>query len=296
MSRNLKGSLFLVAAAFVWGLAFVAQKDAADGMGVFSFTFARSSITCITLLPVCLVRFRRSRAGGAPGVRAHIKTGLVMGILLFASIVAQQMGLSLGTSASKSGFITALYIVIVPIMGLFIGQRPGKKVWLAVLLGLTGAALLSLDLSESFSIGLGEGVTLICSILFSIHIIYIDSRAGGLDSGLLNALQFCVCAVLGFACMFIFEKPALSQFTGNLTSILYVGVFSGAIGYTFQLVGQKYASPALASLLMCLESVFAALGGWIIGGEVLTSLEYLGCALLLSGCVVAQLPDRRQNN
>ena len=296
MSRNLKGSLFLVAAAFVWGLAFVAQKDAADGMGVFSFTFARSSITCITLLPVCLVRFRRSRAGGAPGVRAHIKTGLVMGILLFASTVAQQMGLSLGTSASKSGFITALYIVIVPIMGLFIGQRPRKKVWLAVLLGLTGAALLSLDLSESFSIGLGEGVTLICSILFSIHIIYIDSRAGGLDSGLLNALQFCVCAVLGFACMFIFEKPALSQFTGNLTSILYVGVFSGAIGYTFQLVGQKYASPALASLLMCLESVFAALGGWIIGGEVLTSLEYLGCALLLSGCVVAQLPDRRQNN
>ena len=161
---------------------------------------------------------------------------------------------------------------------------------------LTGAALLSLDLSESFSIGLGEGVTLICSILFSIHIIYIDSRAGGLDSGLLNALQFCVCAVLGFACMFIFEKPALSQFTGNLTSILYVGVFSGAIGYTFQLVGQKYASPALASLLMCLESVFAVLGGWIIGGEVLTSLEYLGCVLLLSGCVVAQLPDRRQNN
>lgn len=296
MSKNLKGSLFLIAAAFVWGLAFVAQKDAADGIGVFSFTFARSAITCLTLLPVCFARFRRSCNDGAPGVRAHLKTGLIMGGLLFASIASQQLGLSLGTSASKSGFITALYIVIVPIMGLFIGQRPAKKLWLAVLLGLAGAALLSLDLSESFSIGLGEGVTLICSILFSIHIIYIDSHADDLDSGLLNALQFGVCAVLGFACMFIFEKPALSQFTGNLTSILYVGIFSGAIGYTFQLVGQKYASPALASLLMCLESVFAALGGWVIDGEVLTSLEYLGCALLLSGCVIAQLPGRRQHS
>lgn len=296
MSKNLKGSLFLIAAAFVWGLAFVAQKNAADGIGVFAFTFARSAITCLTLLPVCFARFRRSRAGGAPDVKKHIKTGLVMGVLLFASIASQQLGLSLGASASKSGFITALYIVIVPIMGLFIGQRPAGKVWIAVIFALFGAALLSLDLREGFSIGLGEGVTLICSIVFSAHIIYIDSRAGGLDSGLLNALQFGVCAVLGLACMLIFEKPALSQFSGNLTSILYVGVFSGAVGYTFQLVGQKYASPALASLIMCLESVFAALGGWIIGGEVLTSLEYLGCALLLSGCVIAQIPDRRLNS
>lgn len=293
MSKNLKGSLFLIAAAFVWGLAFVAQKDAADGIGVFSFTFARSAITCMALMPVCLLRFRRSRADGAPGVRAHLKTGLIMGVLLFASTGSQQLGLSLGTSAGKSGFITALYIVIVPIMGMVIGQRPAKKVWLAVMMGLAGATLLSLDLSEKFSVGLGEGVTLICSLIFSVHIIYIDSRAGGLDSGLLNALQFGVCAVLGFACMFIFEKPTLSQFTGNLASILYVGVFSGAIGYTFQLAGQKYASPTLASLLMCLESVFAALGGWIIGGEVLSALEYLGCVLLLSGCVVAQLPGRR---
>lgn len=295
MNKNIKGSLCLVAAAFVWGLAFVAQKEAADGIGVFSFTFARSLITTLTLLPVCLARLRRSRAKGVPGIGAHLKTGLIMGVLLFASIVSQQLGLSLGASASKSGFITALYIVIVPIMGLFIGQRPAGKVWLAVLLGLAGAALLSLDLSESFSIGPGEGVTLICSIIFSVHIIYIDSHADGLDSGLLNALQFGVCIVLGLACMLIFEKPDLSQFTGNLTSILYVGVFSGAIGYTFQIIGQKYASPALASLLMCLESVFAALGGWLIGGEVLAPLEYLGCALLLSGCVIAQLPGRRLN-
>lgn len=286
----------LIAAAFVWGLAFVAQKNAADGIGVFSFTFARSAITCCVLLPVCLLRFRRSRADGTPGVRAHLKTGFIMGLLLFASIYSQQLGLSLGASASKSGFITALYIVIVPIMGLLIGHRPAKKVWLAVLLGLIGAALLSLDLSEGFSVGLGEGVTLICSIVFSVHIIYIDSHAGGLDPGLLNALQFGVCAILGLACMFVFEKPALSQFSDNLTSILYVGVFSGAVGYTFQLVGQKYASPALASLLMCLESVFAALGGWIISGEVLTRPEYLGCALLLAGCTVAQLSDRRRHS
>lgn len=276
----------------VWGLAFVAQKDAAGAIDLFAFTFARSAITCLALLPVCLVRMRRNTAG--PAFKKHLVPGLIMGLLLFFSIGSQQLGLQLGASASKSGFITALYIVIVPIMGLFLGHKPAARVWLAVLLGLAGAALLSLDLSERFTVGTGEAVTFICSIIFSVHIIYIDAKTPGLDSGLLNALQFGVCAVLGLICMFVFEKPALSQFTGNIVSILYVGICSGAIGYTFQIIGQHYASPALASLMMCLESVFAALGGWLIGGEVLEALEYLGCVLLLSGCVIAQIPNRRK--
>ena len=293
MSKNLKGSLFLVAAALVWGLAFVAQKDAAGGIEVFAFTFARSTITCLALLPLCLARFFRAERTERPDMRKHLRHGLVMGLLLFASIGAQQLGLQFGASASKSGFITALYIVIVPILGLFIGQRPAARIWLAIALGLAGAALLSLDLSERFTIGLGEGLTLVCAVIFSLHIMYIDTYTAGLDSWLLNALQFGVCAVLGFICMFIFEKPTAPQFTDNIVSILYVGVCSGAIGYTFQLIGQKYAAPAVASLIMCLESVFAALGGWLIGGEILEALEYLGCALLLCGCVISQLPGKQ---
>ncbi|MBQ4090310.1 MAG: DMT family transporter [Clostridia bacterium] len=292
MNKNLKGSLILVLAALVWGLAFVAQKDAASGIDLFAFTFSRSVITCVVLLPLCVYRMRKG-ADALPSLGAHIKTGSLMGLLLFGAIVAQQLGLNLGTSAGKSGFITALYIVIVPLFSMVVGHRYGKKIWLSVLLGLAGAALLSLDPTESFSMGLAEGVTLICAIIFSVHIVFIDHKTVGYDSCVLNAIQFGICGILGFFGMLIFEKPDMAQFTDNIGSILYVGAFSGAIGYTFQLIGQKYASPALASLIMCLESVFALLGGWLIGGEVLMYWEYIGCALLLSGCVIAQLPDKQ---
>ena len=291
MNKNLKGSLILVLAALVWGLAFVAQKDAASGVDLFAFTFARSVVTCAVLAPMCIVRYRKNHTS-LPSFCAHIRTGIIMGLLLFAAIVTQQLGLNLGTSAGKSGFITALYIVIVPLFSMLIGQKYGKKVWLAVALGLIGAACLSLDLTERFSLGIAEGVTLICAIVFSVHIIFIDHKTGGFDSCILNAIQFGVCGVLGLICMVLFEKPDMRQFTDNIGSILYVGAFSGALGYTLQLIGQKYASPALASLVMCLESVFALLGGWIIGGEVLMAWEYAGCALLLTGCVIAQLPDK----
>ena len=295
MNKNLKGSLILVLAALVWGLAFVAQKDAAGGIGLFAFTFSRSLLTCIVLLPVCAARFRK-RSAGVPGIKKHILTGLIMGLLLFAAIVTQQLGLNMGASASKSGFITALYIVIVPLMGLLIGQRLIVRTWIAVLLGLAGAALLSLDFSEKLSVGIPEGVTLICAIVFSVHILFIDRKTVGYDASMLNAIQFAVCAVLGLISMILFERPTLVEFTDNIGSIVYVGVFSGAVGYTFQLIGQKYASSAVSSLIMCLESVFAALGGWLIGGEILAALEYLGCGLLLAGCVLANIPGKTELN
>ena len=291
MNKNLKGSLILVLAAIVWGLAFVAQKDAAGGIGLFSFTFSRSLLTSVALLPICALRFKR-RGGNVPGIGKHIITGLVMGLLLFAAIVTQQLGLNLGASASKSGFITALYIVIVPVLGIFIGQRLRMRTWVAVLLGLIGAALLSLDFTEKLTAGLPEAVTLICAIVFSFHILFIDRKTSGYDAAMLNAIQFAVCAVLGLFCMLLFEKPSIGEFTGNIGSIVYVGIFSGAVGYTFQLIGQKYASSAVASLIMCLESVFAAIGGWLISGEILTIPEYCGCALLLAGCVLANLPSK----
>lgn len=292
MNKNLKGSAILLSAALVWGLAFVAQKDAAGSIGVFSFTWLRSMVTCVVLLPVCL--WRKRTINDIKPLRAHLPAGLVMGVLLMGSIYFQQWGLEY-TTAGKSGFITALYMMIVPIISLFFGKKPMLHVIFSVVIALLGAALLSLDFTEGFYIGRGELLTLVCALLFSFHIIYIDSRTSGLDSVWLCALQFAVCFVLGLIGCAIFEDLSLSQIRASLLSILYVGALSGAVGYTFQIIGQKYAEPTLASIVMCMESVFAAIGGWLIGGEIMTGLEYLGCGLMLSGSIIAQLPAKPRN-
>ena len=280
----------MLLAALVWGLAFVAQKDAAGSIGVLSFTCLRSLVTCLILFPVCVLRKRRFPE--IKSVKAHIPAGLIMGVLLFGAVYFQQWGLEY-TTASKSGFLTALYMIIVPIIGLFLGRKLKIHMLLSVAIAITGAAFLSLDFSEGFNIGKGEILTLVCALLFSIHIIYIDSCTGGLDSVYLCAMQFGTCFVVGLVGTILFEDLTWTQIQNSLGSILYVGALSGAVGYTFQIIGQKYAEPTLASIVMCMESVFAVLGGWLIGGELLTGLEYLGCVLMLAGCIIAQLPAKR---
>lgn len=280
----------MLLAALVWGLAFVAQKDAAGSIGVLSFTCLRSLVTCLVLFPVCV--WRKRRFPEIKSVKAHIPAGLIMGVLLFGAVYFQQWGLEY-TTASKSGFLTALYMIIVPIIGLFLGRKLKIHMLLSVAIAITGAAFLSLDFSEGFNIGKGEILTLVCALLFAIHIIYIDSCTGGLDSVYLCAMQFGTCFVVGLVGTILFEHLTWAQIQNSLGSILYVGALSGAVGYTFQIIGQKYAEPTLASIVMCMESVFAVLGGWLIGGELLTGLEYLGCVLMLAGCIIAQLPAKR---
>ena len=226
MSKNFKGSLFLISAALVWGLAFVAQKNAAGSIGVFSYIMCRSVVTCAVLIPLCLIRGRGLKRYAPMG--PALRRGLVMGVLTFGAISLQQWGMEY-TSASKSGFVTALYIVLVPLLGLFFGKKPGLKVWLAVAIALMGAALLSLDFSESLLPGPGEALTFGCALVFSLHILYVDHRAQQLDSTLMCTIQFGVCAVLGGVGA-IFEGLTFSQISGNLTSILYVGAISGAVG------------------------------------------------------------------
>ena len=219
MSKNFKGSLFLISAALVWGLAFVAQKNAAGSIGVFSYIMCRSVVTCAVLIPLCLIRGRGLKRYAPMG--PALRRGLVMGVLTFGAISLQQWGMEY-TSASKSGFVTALYIVLVPLLGLFFGKKPGLKVWLAVAIALTGAALLSLDFSESLLPGPGEALTFGCALVFSLHILYVDHRAQHLDSTLMCAIQFGVCAVLGGVGA-IFEGLTFSQISGNLTSIPLCG-------------------------------------------------------------------------
>lgn len=293
INRQLKGSMALLAAAFVWGMAFTAQSNAMRYVQPFTFVFLRSTITCAVLL-LAMPLF--DRIGGkrsepaAPPFRAHVKPGALIGIFLVLATILQQIGL-VYTTPAKSGFVTALYIVIVPIMGIFLGRRVRPVVWLSLALSLTGMVLLCVQ--SDLSINMGDLFTLGSAFMFSCQIMMVARYAANLDALKLSCVQFATCAVVSGVVAFLFETPRIEGMLACWTSILYVAVFSGALGYTLQMVGQKYADPTLASLLMCLESVFAALGGWLLLGQALSPRELLGCALMLSASVIAQLPERR---
>jgi len=290
MSKNLKGSLILILCAFIWGMAFSAQSAASGYLGPFSFVFMRCIITSVVLF--CIYPLFRKLGGkkntSVPKKRIFV-LGAVLGVIFFAAGTLQQAGLSY-TTAAKSGFITALYIVMIPIIGLFMGKRIGKLVWIGVVTALIGLILLCLK--DDLSINIGDVITLGCAVVFSMHIIVVDKYCGDLDSILLNAIQFGVSALISLPVMLICETFTWVSVQACLGSILYASVCSGAIAYTLQFVGQKYTEPTLASLLMCLESVFAALGGWVLLGQVLTPRELFGCILMLSASVIAQLPEK----
>ena len=292
MKSNLKGSLLLILCAFIWGMAFVAQSTATDYVGTFTFVFARSLITSVVLFLAYRVLAKpEERAKAAAMKKTYLLRGALIGAILFSASAFQQAGIA-HTTAAKSGFVTALYIVMIPIIGVFMGKRIGRRVWLGVAVALAGLCLLCLK--DDLSVNVGDLLTLVCAVLFSLHIITIDRTCGGLNSILVSAVQFAAGALIALPLMLIFEHPQMSNILACWTSIAYAAVFSGALGYTLQIAGQKYAEPTLASLLMCLESVFAALGGWVLLGEALSAREFLGCALMLSASVIAQLPEKRQ--
>ena len=293
MNRQLKGTVALAAAALVWGMAFSAQSNAMKYIQPFTFVFVRSTITCL-VLTAAMPLFKRlsGHSGGAadaPSLKDHIVPGIIIGTFLVAATILQQVGL-VYTTPAKSGFVTALYMIIVPLLGIFLGKRVRAVMWLGLAMGLTGMALLCVQ--ADLSVNIGDWFTLACAFMFSCQILAVVRFAGRLDALTLSALQFAVCAVVSGICAFAFETPRLEGVLACWSSILYVAVFSGAVGYTLQVVGQKYADPTLASLLMCLASVFAALGGWLLLGQSLSLRELAGCALMLAASVVAQLPDR----
>ena len=295
MKSNVKGSIFLLLCAFIWGMAFVAQSTATDYVGTFTFVFARSLLTSIVLfIAYRLFTKKEERARIQTMKKTYLLRGMIIGAVLVAACSFQQAGIAYTTTA-KSGFVTALYIVMIPIIGvLFMKKRIGRLVWIGVVIALVGMCLLCLK--DDLSVNIGDLLTLVCALLFSMHVIAVDELCGALNSILVSAIQFATCALIALPIMLIAEKPAIGNILACWTSIAYAGIFSGAIAYTLQIAGQKYAEPTLASLLMCLESVFAALGGWMLLGQTLSLREFIGCALMLSASMIAQLPDRRLSN
>ena len=284
MKKSLKGPICLTLCAIFWGMAFSAQSSAMDHVEPYTFVFLRSAITCLALLISMPLLNRLNPANNAPTAsnRRHLAVGALCGAFLVLATILQQVGL-VTTTTAKSGFITALYIIIVPILGIFLGRKPRTAIWLYF---LCWQGTLNVNVGDLFTFG--------SAVVFAVHIQLIDRLGGNLNSIKLSAIQFGAAAVIACAVMLLFETPSLDGILACWTDILYVAIFSGALGYTLQIVGQKSTDPTLASLIMCLESVFAALGGWLVLGEALSGREIFGCALMLSASVIALLPGRKR--
>lgn len=285
---QLRNSLLLLLTAIIWGSAFVAQSVGMDYVEPFTFTFARSIIGGIVLIP-CIALLRKARSAGMRRVtKVEWIGGICCGIALFAASNFQQIGITY-TTVGKAGFITALYVVIVPILGLFMKKRVSFLIWICVVLSVVGLYLLCMT-ESSFSLAYGDLLVLICAVLFSFHILIIDYFSPKGDGVIISCIQFFVCGILSGIVMLFVENPSIGSLVDAKWAILYAGVLSSGVAYTLQVVAQKGVNPTVASLILCLESVVAVLAGWLILGDSLTSRELAGCILMFAAIVLAQLP------
>lgn len=293
MGKKLKGNLLLLLTAFIWGSAFVAQSVGMDYIEPFTFNGVRSIIGGLVLLPVLWYMRKRRGVKLTAGMRRQTWIGgLWCGIILFCASSLQQFGI-VHTTAGKAGFITALYIVLVPIARLFQKRKVRPVVWIAVALAAAGLYLLCIQ--QGFSIARGDFLVLCCAILFTAHILVIDSFSPRADGVAMSCLQFFIAGILSFICMTLFETPSPKAILDCWAPILYAGVLSSGVAYTLQIIAQRDTDPAVASLLMSLESVFAAISGWVILGESFSTREFAGVLLMFLAIILAQLPPRREN-
>lgn len=295
MKKELKYLPMLMLTALIWGVAFVAQSVGNEYVGPFTFNAVRSLLGGAVLLPMIPLLGRLSgnrREEAAPADRKNLWLGgALCGIILGLASSLQQWALEYA-SVGKAGFITALYIVIVPVLGIFFHRMPGAQVWLAVVVAVAGLYLLCW--SGGAALGPGEWMLFGCSALFSLHILVIDHFSPLVDGVKLSCIQFFVAGLFCAVPTLLFEKPAVSDVLAAWAPILYAGALSCGVAYTLQVVAQKHVEPTLASLTLSLESVFSVLAGWLLLHQTLTARELAGCALVFCAIVLAQLPSRKK--
>ncbi len=295
MKKQLRGTAALLLATAIWGSAFVAQSVGMDHIGPFTFQAVRCFLAVIGLLPVIALTDRRKKDGkdffSRWGDKKLWKAGILCGIPLFLACNLQQLGI-VDTDAGKSAFLTAMYIVIVPIFGIFLKKKPSRMIPLSVVLAVAGLYFLSCVGVSSVSTG--DLLLLGCAFMFAVQIIFIDLFAGGLDALRLNTIQALVCAVLSGVVMLFTEKLAWSPIAACWLPLAYTGFLSMGAAYSLQIIGQQYLAPSAASLIMSLESVFAVLCGFLILNEKLTQWEILGCVLVFAAVILSQLPDKKK--
>lgn len=286
-----KQNIYAFIAALIWGTAFVAQSIGADSVAPFTFNTARSFVAAIFL--ICLniiltfVNKRKNIKSAPTDIKKLLLGGFLCGLFLTIATALQQTSLA-ETSAGKAGFMTALYIVIVPIISIFLGKKSSVSIWLSVAIAVFG--LYFLCVTDTFKIVKDDVLLLLCALMFAIQILLIDKFVQFVDAVLLSCVEFITSTILSGIGMLIFEDINLSAVYGAIMPILYLGIFSSGIAYTLQMMAQRGSNPTVISLLMSLESVFSVVSGAIILGDKMTGREYFGCFLMMIAVVLAQLP------
>lgn len=292
MNKSLKGAILLALAAFIWGTGFVAQSLGMEHIGPFTFNGVRTLVGGVFLLPVIFFISKSRKSMGvetdSAGNRLFIPAGILCGLFLCAASSLQQIGIQY-TSAGKAGFLTALYIVMVPIIGIFMKKFPGVKVWIGVVIAAIGTYILSVK--DGFAIESGDLYIICSAFIFSFHIIVIGHFSPKTDAVKMSCVQFFTAGIIAVVIAIFVEKPLMADILASWGPILYAGIISSGIAYTLQIVGQRDTPPAVASLILSLESVFAVLAGWVILGEQLSPKELFGCVLVFAAVILAQLPS-----
>lgn len=292
MGRKLKGNIILLIAAIVWGISFVAQSVGMDYIGPNTFNGIRTVLGGIVLLPVILFRTKLHPDKAEKGdLKTLLMGGLVCGFILCAASTIQTIGIKVGATAAKSGFITAMYIIFVPFIGIIFGKKLRAVTIAGAIIAVFGMYLLCMTGSR-FDMSAGELYTLLCAFFFSFHILAVDYFSARVDGVKLACLQFFVSGITNLILMAIFENPDPELIKSCWTSILYSGAMSCGIGYTFQIIGQKYTDPTPAAIIMSLESVFAGIAGFILLNEAMGWIQVLGCVIMFAAIVIVQLPEK----
>ncbi len=294
--RNWKSPIMLLLTATIWGIAFVAQSMGLEYVGPFTFNGVRSLLGALVLLPVIWFAGNRKKEEGGLEERRNtkaeerktlIKGGILCGLCLCVASTVQQVGLQY-TTVGKAGFLTAMYIILVPVLGIFIGKKCNSYIGISILLAAVGLYLLSIK--DGFRLENADIYMIVCALVFAIHILVIDYFAPKCDGVKLSCIQFFVCGVICTVLAFFIEMPELSKIWEARLPIAYAGIMSCGVAYTLQIIGQKGMNPTVASLILSLESVISVLAGWAILHQKLSVREIIGCAIMFVAIILAQLP------
>lgn len=288
--KQLQSSLLLLLTAMIWGTAFVAQSVAMDYIEPFTFNAIRFLLGGVVLLPIIALQSRKERSAETGDKKLLWKGGILCGIVLCIASAFQQLGIQ-GTTVGKTGFITALYIVLVPVFGVFLHKKAGIRLWLSVLVAIFGLYLLCMN-TEHFSINHYDVILLLCAASFAVQILCVDHFSPKVDPVKLSCIQFLVCSLLSFLMMVLTEHPSMAAVMTAWQPILYAGILSCGVAYTLQVVAQTSLNPVIASLIMSLESVISAIAGWLVLGQHLSGREIAGCVVMFAAIILAQLPSK----
>lgn len=285
------GALLLLLTSFIWGLAFVAQSVGMDYVGPYTFNFSRFFVGAIVLIPFVAINVSKKKTVKKSNLKITLFGGIGCGIILCAASCLQQIGVLYTDAVGKAGFLTALYIIIVPILGFFFGKKSKALIWVSVLLATFGLYLICVK--DGFVFDKADIILIACAFVFSLHIIFIDFVSPKTDGVVISCIQFAVAGVISLGIAVFTEKINIRDILSAYIPILYAGAMSCGVAYTLQIIGQKFIEPTKASLLMCLESVFATLGGFVILKERMSVKEFIGCGVVFAAIILAQFCEKK---